>query len=232
MKEIYDSYMENAFDGNQQAIFKIKQFENNYKKHFPQNKGARVLDIGIGRGEMLTCMKQWGYSEYQGIDISPSTIQFCTSLGLSCELVDDSTYWLESHKNIFDVVTVLDVLEHFPKENVLSFLTAIRGAMKDDGILIIQVPNMQSPDSQLHRYNDITHEVGYVEHSLNQILRTAGFSKTEFRGFEEYVSEHWSKYYWKFIRSLYWKYIHFTRRVSGNLNPNILHPVLYVAASK
>jgi len=232
MKEIYDSYVENTFDGHQQADFKKKQFANNYKMYFPVDNSAKVLDIGIGRGEMLSCMKEWGYREYLGIDISSSTVNFCTSIGLKCEIVQDTAAWLNSHSEQFDVVTVLDVLEHFPKDMVVPFLTAIRESLTDSGALIIQVPNMQSPDSQLHRYNDITHEVGYVEHSLNQVLLAAGFKNTVFNGFDEYLSEHWSKYYWKFLRAMYWKIVRFNRRISGNLNPDILHPVLYAYSTK
>jgi len=61
MQEIFDSYVENSFGEEKQAVFKFKQFEINYKEYFPVNQDARVLDIGIGRGEMLSCYEKWGY---------------------------------------------------------------------------------------------------------------------------------------------------------------------------
>ncbi|MBJ6727030.1 class I SAM-dependent methyltransferase [Geomesophilobacter sediminis] len=230
MKEIFNTYLDTAFDGREQACFKIKQFENNYRTLFPSNLNDHVLDIGVGRGEMLTCMKTWGYKNYQGIDISPSTIEFCLSLGLECEVVQDSATWLAECDKKFALITVLDVLEHFPKDKVISFLSSLRNALSDGGKVIVQVPNMQAPDAQLHRYNDITHEVGYVEHSLHQVLVTAGFKNIKMHGFEEFISEHWSKYCWKSLRAAYWKYIKFSRRLTGNLNPEILNPVFYAVA--
>jgi len=232
MKDIFDSYIENAFDGYEQATFKFKQFENNYKKYFPVDRNAKILDIGIGRGEMLTCMKQWGYSNSFGIDISPSTVKFCKSLGLECTVVNDTAEWLLENKDSFALITLLDVLEHVKKDDTISFVRAIRVALKEGGTLILQVPNMQSPDSQLHRYNDFTHETGYVEHSLSQVLLTAGFESIKINRFEDYVSEHWSKYWWKGLRYLYWKYVRLMRRVNGNLNPEILSPVFYAKVSK
>lgn len=232
MKEIFDTYIENAFDGFHQAQFKIKQFENNYRKYFPVDKTARILDIGVGRGEMLTCFKQAGYSNYLGIDISPSTVNFCSTLGLTCELVDNTVEWLQKNDDTFALITILDVLEHIKKDEAISFVRAMRSALKNGGALIVQVPNMQSPDCQLHRYNDITHEIGFVEHSLYQVLVTAGFTSVEFFGFEEFISEHWSKYWWLAIRQLYWKYVRFIRRVSGNLNPEILNPVFFAKVNK
>ncbi len=50
MKEILDSYIDNAFGSREQATFKFFQFELNYKKYFPENKESYLLDIGIGRG--------------------------------------------------------------------------------------------------------------------------------------------------------------------------------------
>lgn len=232
MKDIFDSYVENAFDGYEQATFKFKQFEYNYKKYFPVDRNAKILDIGIGRGEMLTCMKQWGYSDYLGVDISPSTVKFCRSLELNCELLEDTSSWLHKNNNTFEFITVLDVLEHVKKDEVIPFVKALRAALKDGGTLIIQVPNMQSPDSQLHRYNDITHEIGFVEHSLHQVLVTAGFTIIDFFGFEHSVSRHWSKYCWRAIRSLYWKYVRFTRRITGNLDPAIISPVFFAKVTK
>ena len=64
MKDIFYSYVENAFGEYKQAEFKFKQFKNNYSQFFPIDKNARLLDIGIGRGEMLTCMKDWEYANY------------------------------------------------------------------------------------------------------------------------------------------------------------------------
>ncbi|ACV63605.1 Methyltransferase type 11 [Desulfofarcimen acetoxidans DSM 771] len=227
MKDIFDSYVENIFCSYEQASLKFIQFEKNYKRFFPSNKGAKLLDIGVGRGEMLSCMRNWGYENYIGVDISPSTIRFCKSLDLNCILVDDSTAWLNENKNEFDLITLLDVLEHIKKEHTIEFLKAIKASLKNNGTLIIQVPNLQAPDGQLHRYNDFTHEVGFIEHSLQQVLITAGFKNINFDGFEEFVCGDWREKVKKILRSLFWRYIRFTRLINKNINPRILNPVFY-----
>ncbi|SFG89744.1 Methyltransferase domain-containing protein [Desulfotomaculum arcticum] len=227
MKEIFDSYVENTFGRYEQASLKFIQFEKNYKCFFPSNNNAKLLDIGVGRGEMLSCMKNWGYEQYFGVDISPSTISFCKSLGLNCLLVEDSTAWLKEKNNEFDLITLLDVLEHIKKEHTIEFLKAIKLSLKDNGTLIIQVPNLQAPDGQLHRYNDFTHEVGFIEHSFQQVLMAAGFKNIHFDGFEEYVCGGWRENVKKTLRTWYWKYIRFTRLINRNINPQILHPIFY-----
>lgn len=232
MKELFDSYIETAFGEHKQAEFKFAQFEKNYKRFFPPNKNAFVLDIGIGRGEMLSCMKNWGYQNYLGVDISPSTVNYCKSLGLNCLMVGDVTKWLTKRNDSFELITLLDVLEHIKKEETIEFLKALKLSLKEGGILIIQVPNLQAPDGQLHRYNDFTHEVGYVEHSLQQVLKTAGFNEISFYGFEDSISRSWKEIIRIILRAFFWKYTRFIRIINGNLNPEILNPVFYAVVKK
>jgi 2-polyprenyl-3-methyl-5-hydroxy-6-metoxy-1,4-benzoquinol methylase len=225
MKEIFDDYIANTFGDNIQADFKFTLFEYNYRRHFPVDSSAKVLDIGIGRGEMLTCMKKWGYQNYLGIDISKSTIDFCSSLGLNCQLVDDTRSFLLEQTDQFSVITLIDVLEHINKVDIVSFLQSIYAALKKDGVLIIQVPNLQSPDSQLHRYNDITHEIGFVEHSLSQVLLAAGFNNIHFVGYEDLIVKTPLDLVRKLFRLMHWSFVRRLRSIDGNLNPKILHPV-------
>lgn len=233
MKDIFDTYVEHTFGSKEQARFKFNQFEFNYKKYFPKEKNkAHLLDIGIGRGEMLSCMKMWGYRNFLGIDISPSTIEFCQSLNLPCDLVDNSVEYLLNNPEKYDLITLLDVLEHIPKNDSLNFLLALRQALKPDGILIIQVPNLQAPDGYLHRYNDITHEVGFIEHSLSQLLHAAKFNKFNFFGFEEFVTRNFRTFVKKILRRLHWWWVRFLRKIDGNLNPKILNPVFYAVVIK
>lgn len=229
MKEIFDNYVETSFDGLKQEKVKITQFEINYKKYFPKDKLCQTLDIGIGRGEMLFCMREWGFN-YFGVDISPSTVRFCQALNLSCQVVPDTADWLNSNERRFSVITCLDVLEHVSREKTIEFLRAIRLALNQDGHALIQVPNLQSPFGYLHHFNDFTHVNGFVEHSLAQVLLAAGFKKFEFFGFEEIYKNGMKQKIHKLVRSLYWKVIRFCRAVNVNPNPLILDPVIFVVA--
>jgi 2-polyprenyl-3-methyl-5-hydroxy-6-metoxy-1,4-benzoquinol methylase len=226
MQEIFENYIENSFDGLFQANFKLRQFELNYKKYFYKKVTLRVLDIGVGRGEMLSCMKNWGHY-YHGIDISPSTVEFCKKLDLSCELVDDTEFWLKNHQNQFDIITCLDVLEHIPKERLIQFVEAIRNSLIKDGLAIFQVPNLQSPFGYLHHFNDITHISGFVEHSLNQVLLSARFNKMSYYGFEELYEKTPKIILKKILRYFYRKIIRFLRTINANPNPKILDPVFF-----
>jgi 2-polyprenyl-3-methyl-5-hydroxy-6-metoxy-1,4-benzoquinol methylase len=231
MKEIFDKYIETSFDGQRQAEFKFRQFDLNYRKFFPVDTTAATLDIGIGRGEMLSCMRRWGY-RYEGIDISPSTVNFCRSLDLNCDVTADTTAWLRAHPDSFDLITCLDVLEHIQKEHTIAFLGSLRGSLKRNGRAIIQVPNLQSPFGYLHHFNDFTHVSGFVEHSLAQVLIAAGFTRFEFHGFEEIHEITLKSMLKRMLRLPLRKAVRFMRAVNSNPNPVILDPVFFAIAVK
>lgn len=232
MKEILDNYVENTLGEKKQAQFKFKQFEYNYKKYFPVNTEALILDIGIGRGEMLTSMKNWGYKNYLGVDISKSTVEFCQSIDLNCELINNTTEWLNQNPEKFELITLLDVLEHFPKNETMAFLAALKNALVKGGVLIIQTPNLQAVEPMLLRYTDFTHEFGYTENSLGQVLTATGFESIEFVGFEENVFGGFRAFKRNFFRTLIWKHARFKRRMTGTKNPKILHPVFSAITRK
>lgn len=231
MKDIFDNYVETSFDGFRQEEAKFKQFEKNYKKYFPADKSLPVLDIGIGRGEMLTCMRDWGFN-YQGVDISPSTVRFCKKINLNCEATEDTEKWLLGNKEKFHLLTCLDVLEHVPREQTIDFLRAIRESLASEGLAIIQVPNLQSPYGYLHHFNDFTHVSGFVEHSLGQVLLAAGFRDFKVYGFEQIFPINLKNQLRILLRFFYRQIVRFFRAINVNPNPKILDPVIFVVAKK
>ena len=181
---------------------------------------------------MLSCMNHWGFKNASGVDISPSTINFCRSIDLACELTEDTTAWLSENKGKFDLITLLDVLEHVPRDQTISFCSALRESLKPGGTLIVQVPNLQAPDGHLHHFNDFTHVSGFIEHSLSQVLLTAGFGEINFYGFEEFYESSPKVMIKKVFRLFYLKWVRFTRAINGNINPKILTPVLFAVVKR
>lgn len=231
-KAIFDNYIENAF-GNEagQADFKIEEFKLNYSQYLPTSSDAKVLDIGIGRGEMMSLYKK-NKINYLGIDISPSTVEHCKKLGLNCELVPDSLNFLKQNSEKYSLITLLDVLEHFTLEYAIEYLRGLYIALKKDGILIVQIPNLQAPDGHLHFFNDVTHKLGLIEHSLSQLLITADIKEFSIHGYENITSNNFKSFVKRVLRFALHKWVKFKRMINGNLNPQILNPVFYAVITK
>jgi 2-polyprenyl-3-methyl-5-hydroxy-6-metoxy-1,4-benzoquinol methylase len=89
--------------------------------------------------------------------------------------VAEGKAFLHNKQQFYDLIATHDVLEHIPKKEVISFLTSIHRALKENGLLFLRVPNMSNPFDLDSRYNDFTHEVGFTAKSLTQVLYLGGF---------------------------------------------------------
>ena len=147
-------------------------------KHFPPSKDAAILEIGPGLGALLDCLhNRCGYLNVRAIDISPEVVAACNQvLPESTVLAEDAAATLRNWSAEFDLILMLHVLEHMPKDDLNATLRAVRGALKEGGKLIVEVPNIVHPvTGAYNRYHDFTHTIGFTDQSLAFVLRNAGF---------------------------------------------------------
>jgi cyclopropane fatty-acyl-phospholipid synthase-like methyltransferase len=147
-----------------------------YFRHLlPEDKGAKILDVGCGYGPFLYFLQKEGYWNACGVDISPEQVEAARHLGIDHVYCEDLLTFLHAHFNTFGCITAFDVIEHFPKEEVLELLDAIHQALQSGGTFIMQVPNGASPFHGTIQYADFTHEVAFTRESVVQVLSAAGF---------------------------------------------------------
>ncbi|CAK0781281.1 Methyltransferase domain-containing protein [Gammaproteobacteria bacterium] len=155
-------------------------FSYNYKRLLPNAPDIKILEIGPGYGELLELLSQdCRYKNVKAIDMSQEVVTYCNQILPGCvEKVDNTVLFLEQHACHFDLIFMLQVLEHVGKPDVISLLEAAYNSLLPGGKLIIEVPNMANPmiGSYL-RYADFTHEVGFTDLSLRYVLQCAGFSQ-------------------------------------------------------
>lgn len=142
---------------------------------------ARVIEVGCSKGLLLSVLRDAGFGHLEGIDLSPGDIEVArrTYPELSFECADAQPY-LYDRRGSYDVVVMKAVLEHVPKSDVLSLLRVIQLALKPGGIILVDVPNMDWLFVGHERYMDFTHEVGFTQESLSQVMGTV-FSEVRVR---------------------------------------------------
>ncbi len=179
-KRIYDCYasrMQEAsavFDQKTASIWGIA-YDLFLRGWLPINKDAAILDVGCGGGELLYFFKARGYTHLQGVDISPEQVS------ISRQVINNVTEanvldYLGKHPGKYDLITGLDIVEHFHKDEVLRFFDTCYAALRPGGRLILQTPNAESPWGLKVRYGDFTHEQAFDPNSLRQLLSLSGFS--------------------------------------------------------
>jgi len=145
------------------------------------SKESTILDFGCGFGQLLIALKKAGFSSLEGADINHAAIEHLKNSGMFVhDLSSNSHQFYECNANKFDFVVLGHVLEHFPKDEIISRLKQIRGLLKTGGQLIVIVPNAQSNTGCYWAYEDFTHNTLFTAGSLYYVLRASGFSQVEF----------------------------------------------------
>jgi len=123
---------------------------------------SSVLDVGCGDGRFLReASNAFEGVKFHGIDYSEKAIAFARAFNpsLSYSCFDIET---ESLDKKYDVVTMMEVLEHIPPGNVPTFLESVSQALSPGGRLFLTVPHINKMVNDKH-----------YQHFSNETLRNA-----------------------------------------------------------
>lgn len=146
---------------------------------------GRILDIGCGRGLMLSELKRRGW-ESVGTEQSPNLAHAISQkTGLPVHSGPTlSACRFESGE--FDVVTLWHVLEHMP--DPVQTLREIHRIVKPGGFIVVEVPNLQSWQARLgagvwFHLDTPRHLYHFSASQLQHTLAEQGFRTTDIHTF-------------------------------------------------
>jgi len=161
LKEKYTrEYFLGSVDKKNNKIYGVSGFENfkhrridkRYKR-FLRNlnlHGKVVLDIGCGRGEVVDYCAKKGAEKVVGIDFSKDAIEIASEFNrdnTNVELIEMEVIDI-NFKNVFDVVFMLDVIEHIPDEEMQVIYPKVYSTLKKNGMLILHTPIFKSTNDK------------------------------------------------------------------------------------
>jgi len=156
---------------------RLPYLKNLVRKHFPQDKDARILELGCGHGALLYVLTRAGYTHISGVDTSPEQVAAAQKLGINGVEQGDLMSKLRTTGDVtLDIVVAFDVIEHFTKSELIPLVDEVQRVLKPGGYWIIHTCNGESPFGMSSRYGDFTHELAFTRVSLVQLLMSSGFS--------------------------------------------------------
>jgi SAM-dependent methyltransferase len=101
-----------------------------------------LLDVGCGEGRFLSeVFKRFPNKNLMGADCSVRALEYARLLNphvkFTCGDITDPSLFAER----FDVVTLIETLEHIPPQELENFVGGLRHYLKSDGVLIVSVPS-------------------------------------------------------------------------------------------
>lgn len=146
----------------------------------PTETDSPILDFGCGFGQTVRALRQLGYVNAVGYDISPEASAYCRANDIPLLGPGPLEGRLLSHKGEFKFIILNHVLEHIPKSQTIETLKNVRQMLSVDGVLFLAVPNAQASTGCYWAYEDFTHETLFTAGSAYYVLSKAGFSEIQF----------------------------------------------------
>lgn len=133
-------------------------------------RGKTILSLGCGFGYGEMILKALGSKKIVGIDMDSEAIKYINEnyksymQGIHKNLETDE---VELHKK-FDVILVMECIEHIKKENVKKVFDIIRRHISPNGIVIISTP-IKTQEREQNK--DILHDYEYSFAEFGDLLK-------------------------------------------------------------
>jgi SAM-dependent methyltransferase len=160
----------------------VRERQRPYVEDF---RGAEpVLDVGCGRGEFLSLLKEEGI-EARGVDLDADMAAFCREQDLAVEHADGLSYLSGLEEGSLGGIFAAQFVEHLPPARLAGFLDLAASRLRPKGVLVLETINPLSLFALRNYFADLTHEQPLVPETLTLLVRQAGFAEAETRFLNE-----------------------------------------------
>jgi O-antigen chain-terminating methyltransferase len=164
------------------SVEAIRERQRHYVEDF--QGAAPVLDVGCGRGEFLSLLRDAGI-EARGIDADADMVAYARGEGLEVTQEDVVQHLDALPDGSLGGIFMAQVVEHLPPAALVQSLQLGVAKLRPGGLLVAETINPLSPLALRHYFADLTHAQPLVPETLELLARQAGFASTETRFLNE-----------------------------------------------
>jgi len=147
-------------------------------------EAAPVLDLGCGRGEFLSLLREAGI-EARGVDVDADMVAYARGDGLEVEHIGAVEYLETLEDGSLGGIFAAQLLEHLPAPTVVRVLELAAEKLRPGALLVAETINPVSPIALRNYFADLTHAQPLIAETLELLARQAGFASVETRFLNE-----------------------------------------------
>ena len=143
--------------------------------------GSDVLDIGCGRGEFLTLLRERGVTA-RGIDLNAAMVDVCREKGLDAHHADALTYLQAQPDGSLGGLFAAQVIEHLEPSYLTQLLDVAYDKLRPGAPIVLETINPACWFAFFESYiRDLTHVRPVHPDTLKYLLIATGFQRVEIR---------------------------------------------------
>ncbi len=200
---------------------RIETSKRDLKEIEKYKKEGKILDIGCGPGFFLKVAKDNKWDEY-GVELSKWACDYGKNTGVN--IINKRLERAKFNDKFFDVITLWDVIEHV--EYPSSLLLEINRILKNDGIIVLNTPNIGSIFAKImgkRWWNLIGMHIYYFDKkTIRKILEKNGFKIIKIKSYSRIITPRYAVEWLKNYKMIYGilKFI-FDKTFLGNVRPRV-----------
>lgn len=180
--DVFYTKFEDKFRGDEKTIEDrleeyLPLFDNagiDFKKH-------PVLDIGSGRGELLSLLKAHNIKAI-GLDINLDMVERANKKGLETKQGEALEFLESEETGKYGAITGFHIVEHIPFSQLLRIFASAHRALCVNGFVVFETPNPENVLVATHNfYLDPSHLNPLPPALLAFALEVSGFRKVEIK---------------------------------------------------
>lgn len=197
-EELYLKF-EDKYRGSKETIQKRQRYylEKIIEPDYNPEMIGMVLDLGCGRGEWLSLLKEKGF-ECIGVDANAESLKCCELQGIKTVNMDMIDYLKTLPCESVKILTSFQVVEHISMNDLLELFVQIGRVMRKDGVVVIETlnpTNLQVGAASF--YLDPTHRRPLHQEFLKFLAENNGLLNAEIDCWQQDEINAWWDSVWK-----------------------------------